>query len=259
MEDPANPINWSSRKKWTNVAIISCQATLSPIASSILAVATIEIGRDFGLSDPYTPTLPVAIFVLGTGIGPLYLAPCSELYGRRVVYMVCFTLFTIFNIGCALAPKITALAILRFLSGMAGSAGPGLGGSTIGDMFQRKDRGRAQALYSFGPTAGPVIGGVIGGFMINGTGGWRWLIWIMVIAPGVTVVLSFFLLNETYAPVLLYRKARKRGGAAGRLVYHQSNIGAQTSARYFVVSITRPLRMLIFSPICTVMSLYMSL
>ena len=72
--------------------------------------------------------------------------------------------------GCALSPNITALAILRLLSGMAGSTGPSLGGSSIGDMFDREDRGKAQALYGFGPTCGPVIGGVIGGFIVYGTG-----------------------------------------------------------------------------------------
>lgn len=251
-------MNWSSAKKWTNVALISCQATLSPIASTLLAVGSLNIAQDFTLTDTYTPTLPVAIFVLGTGLGPLYLAPCSELYGRRAVYIICFAVFTVLNIGCALAPNITGLSILRFLSGMAGSAGPGLGGATIGDMFERTDRGRAQALYSFGPTAGPVIAGVIGGFVIQGTGGWRWLMWIMAIAPGITVILSSFLLNETYAPILLAHKAKKLRQATSDKRY-RTGFEVESSAKVFALSITRPLRMLLFVPICTIMSLYMSL
>lgn len=228
------------------------------MASTILAVADLEIAKDFKLASGYLPTLPVALFVLGTGLGPLYLAPCSELYGRRAVYVLCFVLFTILNIGCALAPNITVLSILRLLSGMAGSAGPSLGGGSVADMFERKDRGKAQALYAFGPTSGPVLGGVVGGFMVYGTGGWRWLMWMMVIAPGLTVVASFYLLKETYGPFILSQKAKKMRESTGRLAY-QAELDTQSPKKIFALSITRPLRMLLFSPICTIMSLYMSL
>ena len=256
-KDPANPRCWSSRKKWTNVILISCQATLSPIASTLLAVADVEIGKDFRLESTYTPALPVAMFLLGLGLGPLYLAPCSELYGRRIVYITSYTLFTILNVGCALAPNITVLSILRLLSGMAGSAGPSLGGGSIGDMFAREDRGRAQALYGFGPTTGPVLGGVIGGFVVAGTGSWRWLMWIMVIAPGLTVLASIAFLRESYGPFLLERRAKRLRRETGDDRWRTTH---QPRAReLFSHAITRPLRMLCFAPICTVMSLYMAL
>jgi MFS family permease len=45
------------------------------------------------------------------------------------------------------------------------SAGPSLGGGTIGDMFKREERGGAQAVYGFGPTFGPALGGLIGGYI----------------------------------------------------------------------------------------------
>ena len=252
-EDPENPLNWNGRKKWTNIIIISFQAALTPIASTLLAVADIEIAKDFHLLDPYTPSLPVAFFVLGNGLGPLYLAPFSELYGRRIVYIMSFLLFAIFNIGCALAPNITALTILRLLSGMAGSAASALSGASVGDMFVREERGKAQALYAAAPLFGPVIGGIIGGFVVAGTGGWRWLMWIMVIAPGVTVILCIFFLQETYGPFLLKRKARSRN------VQRLPDGEIPRESQIFIRALSRPLRLLLFSPICTVMSLYISL
>ena len=239
--------------------MISAQATLSPIASTLLAVGNLEIAKDFDLTDLFTPSLPVALFVLGLGLGPLYLAPLSELYGRRIIYIICFSLFTIFNVGCALTPNITTLSVLRLLSGMAGSAGPSLGGGSIGDMFRKEERGAAQALYGFGPTGGPVIGGIIGGFIINGTGTWRWLMWIMVIAPALTVFLSLLFLRETYGPFILKLKARELQKETGK----SSSVDGMNSAlgplQLISHSITRPLRLLLLSPICTCMSIYMSL
>ncbi|PQE26246.1 hypothetical protein CJF30_00000981 [Rutstroemia sp. NJR-2017a BBW] len=207
--DSNNPQNWTDGRKWLNVILVSIQGTLSPICSTVLALGSQDVAFAFHLHDAYTPALPVALYVLGLGIGPLFLAPLSEIYGRRIIYLSCFTVFTILNVGCALAPNIAALSILRLLSGMAGSAGPSLGGSSIGDMFPRERRGKAQALYGFGPTCGPVIGGVIGGFIVSGTGNWRWLMWVIVIASGVTVLFCLILQKETYGPFLLRKKLER--------------------------------------------------
>ena len=254
-QDPQNPLNWDAGRKWLNVFLVSFQAFLSPMSSTILAVASQSIAVDFDLTDVYTPALPVGTYVLGLGLGPLYLAPLSEVRGRRVVYLVHFSLFTLFTIGCALAPSITALSILRFFAGTCGSAGPTLGGASIGDMFVPKDRGKAQSLYALGPTAGPIVGPLIGAFIVDRTHGWRWLMWITVIASGLTVLLSFVLLKETYGPFLLLAKAKQAGGASAPSdKYRMGLLRSLVSC-----DVKRPFRLLFFSPICTVMSLYMAL
>lgn len=232
------------------------------MASVILAVASKTIANDFGLTDAYTPSLPTALFVLGFGLGPLYLAPLSEMYGRRIIYLTCFALFTVLNICCAVAPNMAALSVFRLLCGMAGSAGPSIGGGTIGDMFTPESRGRAQSFYSFGPTGGSAIGGVIGGFILRGTGSWRWLAWIMAMAAGAVSVVSVFFLHETFAPFLLRSKAARLRKTTGDMQYHcefDVNTMAGTSYKVVLRTITRALRMLVTSPVCAAMSTYMAL
>ena len=256
--DAQNPLNWSSRRKWTNVFLISAQAMLSPIASTMLAVASQSLVDEFHLTNIYLPALPVGTYVLGLGLGPLYLAPWSEIQGRRIVYLTSFSIFTVLNIGCALAPNIVALSILRFFAGMCGSAGPTLGGASIGDMFTPRERGKAQAIYSMAPTAGPAIGPLIGAFIVSRTHGWRWLLWIIVIASGVTVILCGLLLKETYGPYILLQKAKKaRDTGDGTNQSRSSKIVSVRS--HFTSTFRRPFELLLFSPICTFLSLYMAL
>lgn len=181
------------------------------------------------------------------------------MYGRRSVYLAAFILFTVLNAGCALAPNMISLAILRLLCGMAGSAGPVLGAGTISDMFEPKNRGRAQATYALGPQAGPVLGGLIGGFLLEATGTWRWLLWIMTIASAIMSLITVMLLRESYGPLLLEQKAkklRKESGNNGFRVGMSSNVRPRV---LFLHSISRPIRMLLTAPICTILSLYMSL
>lgn len=55
---------------------------------------------------------------------------------------------------------------------------------------------------------GPEVGPVIGGF-INQYTNWRWSFWVLLIWAGVQWTLILFFVPETYAPVLLRRKAIK--------------------------------------------------
>ncbi|CAL5868906.1 uncharacterized protein PFLUO_LOCUS3133 [Penicillium psychrofluorescens] len=259
LDDACNPRNWSTAKKWRNVILISVQATLSPMASVMLAVTSIAISREFHLTGPYAPSLPTALFVLGFGLGPLFLAPLSELYGRRIIYLACFVAFTIGNILCAVAPNMAALAVFRLACGMAGSAGPSIGGGTIRDMFTPETRGRAQSVYSFGPTGGSALGGVIGGFILAGTGQWRWVAWVMAIASGITCIVSVFCLHETFPPYLLRKKAAKLRAETGNDAYRSSFDSPLGHRQLLARTLTRAVHMLITAPACTAMSLYMAL
>ncbi|CAF9935930.1 hypothetical protein IMSHALPRED_010397 [Imshaugia aleurites] len=256
-KDPDNPRNWTKGTKWTSVLIISAQATISPIASTFLAVTDLSVADDFHAKNVFLPSLPVAVNVLGLGLGPLFLAPCSELYGRRIVFLTAFFLFTILNAGCAVAPNMAALALLRFLTGMAGSAGPGLGAGIVSDMFEPKERGKAQSVYGLGPQGGPVLGGVIGAFLLELTGNWRWLLWLMTMASIPMNTLSVCLLRETYEPVLLEWKAKRLRKETGDSGYRVEN--EVRPRELFLHAMTRPFRMLFTVPICTVLSLYTSL
>ena len=55
------------------------------------------------------------------GIGPLILAPLSETFGRRKVYIYCYSAFSILQIPAALAPNIATLLAVRTISGFFGA------------------------------------------------------------------------------------------------------------------------------------------
>jgi multidrug resistance protein len=255
--DPENPKNWSCGRKWLNVLIVSLQATLTTAACSILATGSIEMSDDLHVFNIDVVGLPIAVFVLGFGAGPLFLAPLSERFGRRILYLISLAAFTILSIGCALSPSISVLIILRLLAGIAGSASPSLGAGSVGDMFEEKDLGRAQALYAFGPTNGAVLGALIGGFIVADTHQWRWLMWAIAIAAGIMTIISIIFLRESYGPLLLAQKAERLRQAIGNGILPPKIKLDQKEL--FTVTLTRPLRLLLFAPICTLLSLYMGL
>lgn len=64
-------------------------------------------------------TLPLTLFVLGYGLGPMIFSPMSEnaIFGRTSIYIVTLAIFVILQVPTALVKNIAGLCILRFLGG----------------------------------------------------------------------------------------------------------------------------------------------
>ena len=105
--------------------------------------------------------------------------------------------------------------------------------------FCSKDRRKAQALYTLGPTAGPIIGPLVGVFVVNRTHNWRWLLWTMTIAFGIIVGVSTLILRETYAPFLLRQKVRRLQKDGDSRIDGEQNVVASAG---FGKAILRPSR-----------------
>lgn len=114
------------------------------------------------------------------------------------------------------------------------------------------------AAYAMGPILGPVIGPVAGGFLAQAEG-WRWTFWVIAIAGGVLAILSFTFMRETYEPVLLQARVNRLKKETGNQNLKSRLDPGITHAAYFWISIVRPTKMLLFSPIVIVLSMYMAM
>jgi MFS family permease len=78
---------------------------------------------------------------------------------------------------------------------------------TVNDIVDENYRAFAFSIWSIGPMNGPVTGPLIGGFAAEYLG-WRWTNWLVMIFAGVGWIMCS-LIEETYAPALLQRRAAK--------------------------------------------------
>lgn len=154
-DDPECPMNWPSKSKLMSVTIVSTWTFLTPLASSMVAPGTLDILREFHSTDATLGSFVVSIFILGYAVGPLLIAPLSEIYGRMPVYHVCNVLFIIWTLACAFAPSLGALLAFRFFEGVAGVCAITIGGGTIADLIPAEKRGAFMSAYAIGPLLGP--------------------------------------------------------------------------------------------------------
>lgn len=202
-------------------------------------------------------TLGVSLFVLGFALGPLLWAPFSELYGRQLVFVGTYTAFMAFNAGAAGAPTIYGLLILRFFAAAFGSSPLTNAGGVIADLFTANERGLAMSIFSAAPFMGPVLGPIIGGFL-GMTEGWRWVNGLMAIWAGVILVITACIVPETYAPVLLRKRAEKLSKLSGKVYRSRTDIdqGKVSLGEAFATGLKRPWILLFCEPIVLLLSLY---
>lgn len=117
----------------------------------MFAPAVSQVMKEFNSSSIILSEIVVSIYVLGFAVGPLVVAPMSEIYGRKWAYLISFMLFLIFTIACAVSSNLGMLIAFRFLAGCAGSTPTTLGGATVGDVFAKEKRGAAMAVWGMGP------------------------------------------------------------------------------------------------------------
>lgn len=200
-DDPAMPLNFPSKRKWLLMSLIAWITFLSPFASSIFSSGVPEMDIEFDNTDSILSALTVSIMVLGFAVGPLFLSPLSEIYGRRPILLGANVFLCVWQLACALAPNINTLIAFRFFAGVGGSGCLSIGGGVISDLFPREETGVASALFALGPLVsnlkseykrhiviyityprfytnynqlGPVLGPICGGF-IAAQVGWRWI------------------------------------------------------------------------------------
>lgn len=121
-DDPAVPFNFSSRQKWNLVSLLSAITLLTPFATSILSPAITILDNDFNNTNPTLGSMTVSIYLFGYVVGPIFIGPLSEVYGRKPVLATANSFFCLWQIGCALAPNIETLVVARFFSGVGGAA-----------------------------------------------------------------------------------------------------------------------------------------
>ncbi|PYH90657.1 MFS general substrate transporter [Aspergillus ellipticus CBS 707.79] len=247
--DPENPRNFNTIRRWLIVVICSTGSLCVTCTSSMYTVTYDQIMVEFNCSR-LVATLGLSFFIWGLAVGPLFLGPLSEFYGRRRIYICSFSFFLIWLIPCAVAKNIQTMIICRFFSGIAGSAFLSVAGGTVGDLFARHELSAPMMLYTSSPFIGPEVGPLVGGF-INQFTKWRWTFYVLLIWTGVLLVLIILFVPETYHPVLLRRQARKIRKESGDDRWQAPIEKLHRSVAQTVLrSIYRPWLLLALEPMC---------
>ena len=154
-EDPRNPMQFPMATKVLVVLVTGFATLIISLASSGYSGSINGVIRYFDIGEELE-TLGLSLFVIGFSVGPLIWAPLSENIGRQIPFFFSFLLLAVFCAGCAAAPNIQTLLVLRFFAGAFGSSPLTNAGGVVSDMFTSRQRGLALCLFASTPYAGMI-------------------------------------------------------------------------------------------------------
>ncbi|RAH49927.1 MFS transporter [Aspergillus brunneoviolaceus CBS 621.78] len=257
--DPENPHNMNYWRKWVITMSMAFMTMWITFASSVFSTATIVTAEEFHVSTEVM-ILGTSLVVFGFAVGPLMWSPLSELYGRRIPLFSGYLMFAIFQIPVAVAKNVETILVCRFIIGMFGCSPLAVVGGALADFWDPVDRAIAISLFASATFVGPVLGPIVGGFLTDSSLGWRWTAWITLIASAAFGLLAFFIVPETYAPVLLQRRAaRLRKETGNTELYALLDKSRPTMKDIASKYLLRPVLMLFLEPILLAITLYLAL
>ncbi|WP_241183234.1 MFS transporter [Klebsiella michiganensis] len=139
--------------------------------------------------------LSITAFMVGLGIGQLFIGPLSDHYGRRRLLLGGMTLLTIASLAGAISANIQLLIVTRFFQGLGGAAGIVLSRAIISDLCPGTKAARyfnlVLAIQGIAPVIAPLLGGVAAWFI------WPVVFVFMAAISLVSTLLSSHFISET--------------------------------------------------------------
>ena len=159
-----------------NVALPYMQGSLSAAQDQISWVLTSYI---------------VAAAVMTAPVGWL-----SDRFGRKKLFIVCVTGFTVASLLCALSQNIEQIVAFRLMQGMCGAALVPLSQAVMLDAYPIEQRGQAMGIWGVGVMLGPIMGPTLGGFLTENYS-WHWVFLVNLPVGILTVVGLLAFMDET--------------------------------------------------------------
>lgn len=127
------------------------------MATTMIAPGVPLVMEEFHSTNDELTTFVVSVYVIGFGIGPLVLAPASELYGRAILLHCSNLGMIVFSIACAVSNSLPMLIVFRLFMGISGCVPVTIGGAVIADLLLPVERGPAMAAWGLGPLMVTII------------------------------------------------------------------------------------------------------
>jgi len=178
---------------------VAALAMLAPFSIDTYLPSFPDIAREFTAS-PVTMQQTLSLYLFSFATMMLVYGPLSDAFGRKAVILVSIAVYVASSIGCALAPSIEWLLLMRIGQGLSASGALVVGRAIIRDAFAgavaQRVMSQVMLIFALAPAVAPVIGG-----WLHDAFGWRSVFWFMVVLGLAVWLWVVFFLPETLPPV----------------------------------------------------------
>jgi EmrB/QacA subfamily drug resistance transporter len=181
--------------RWTALLVLCAGMLMIVLDATIVNVALPSIQTDLHFSQS-TLAWVVNGYLITFGGLLLLAGRLGDLLGRRRMFMIGLTLFTVASAACGLADTQAMLVAARFIQGAGGAMTSAVILGMIVTMFpEPREQAKAIGVYAFVASAGGSIGLLVGGVLTQAIN-WHWIFFVNLPIGLLTGVLSRRLLEQ---------------------------------------------------------------
>lgn len=162
----------------------------------ILAAGFKEVAADFNVSLP-SVALTTGLYMMGLGLGSVFLSPTAILFGKRPVYLVAAICFIVTSIWCGVSPNFTSLVLARIFQGFSVSSVECLPSASVAEIFFLHEKAYRLGIYTLLLLGGKNLVPLVSAVIIESMH-WRWVFYIVAMIVGFGLCLLFFFVPETF-------------------------------------------------------------
>ncbi|REK84960.1 MFS transporter [Streptomyces inhibens] len=201
---PAGPQSGAAEgaAPWRALTIVLVGAFMAILDTFIVLVAAPAIQADLH-SSAADIQLILAGYQLTYAIALITGARLGDRYGRKRLFLIGMTLFTLSSVGCALAPDSGSLIGARLVQGLSAAAMFPQVFAMIQVLIPAEKRPKAFGALGAVIGMSTIIGQLLGGVLISADlfgSSWRPVFWVNVPVGLVTLLLAGLFVPETRAP-----------------------------------------------------------
>ncbi|HEU4782668.1 MAG TPA: DHA2 family efflux MFS transporter permease subunit [Ktedonobacterales bacterium] len=174
------------------IAIVAALGLIPIVLDTTIVTVALTSIRDDLHTDINTAQWIVTGFFLANAAVVAVGGYLASRFGRKRIFIVGLTIFTIGSLLCAISPGIGWLIAFRVVQGIGGGMLLPIGAALAFDQFPQEQRARASALIAIPILFAPVFGPILGGYLTD-TFDWH-SIFIVNLPVGIIAILLALLI-----------------------------------------------------------------
>ena len=205
------------------IVLIGALSAFAPLSIDMYLPALPRLATSLG-GAAWQLQLTITGCLIGLAVGQLVAGPLSDRFGRRRPLLLGVALYAAASLGCAAAPSVPVLVLLRLLQGGSGAAGIVVARAVARDLYAGPALARFLALMMVVNGLAPVLAPVIGAQILR-LGSWR-PVFVLLALIGTTLLAAAAAgLPETLPP-----RRRRRDGPGRMLATLRALVSDRTFA-----------------------------
>lgn len=175
--------------------LLGSLASFGPLSIDMYLPALPNLAADLHSSTSLAQ-LSLTACLLGIALGQLFAGPISDICGRRRPLLTGVLIYVVSSLLCVFTPTIWTFVIMRFIQGLAGSAGIVISRAIARDLYSGSELTRFFSLLMLVNGVAPILAPILGGQILQ-VASWRG-VFVVLFGIGLFMLFAvFFGLRET--------------------------------------------------------------